>query len=530
MIGSLRLLFRVSLVFALFFATSAAALPTESTSPSVAVPQQPRFSLPAPQIDQTENSSASPLPAATVQIAAIPSSILVDTAQAFTVTIQVQAGAQPVDGASAYLNFDPAFVNVEHVSPGAAFNLGLQNTLSNPVGHIDYAAGTFSNFPSGSFTLLQVRMRALKAGDTTLEFESQLPRQTDATYGGASVFLAARGATIHIGSISSNTPSSPRQTSTPTNTSKTPTHTLTPSPTETYSATGTSTPTRTHTPTNTPAPSWTPSATPSPTIQFSIVEDDDLAIKYDKWQGMLKPKASGGGYRVSGIPSDSVTYRFKGTAITLVMLRAKNLGKFRVTIDRINKGTFDLYNEKRRFGFTLTFGNLANKRHKLTITVLGAKNPKSKGTRVAIDAFEVDGTRVQESSVPIILNKWRAVSSPHASGGTFHRSARGSVRFTFVGSSVQWVTARGPKYGQADVLIDGIRQGPRIDLYAPALEFQVPFEFGNLGTGPHTIEIRATHTRNSLAKGAGVVIDSFRVPLSNSGALVNPAVTPTLGE
>ncbi len=107
----------------------------------------------------------------------------------FSITVQVQAGAQPVDLAEVHLNFAPAILEV--VSLAIPLNTPLPIQFVAPVfdnnqGHIDYAGGTFSNFPSGTFDLLIITFRVRSEQISTLSFAFEgTPRQTVVTGDGA---------------------------------------------------------------------------------------------------------------------------------------------------------------------------------------------------------------------------------------------------------------------------------------------------------------------------------------------------------
>ena len=133
-----------------------------------------------------------------VQLVITPPIVQVSPGDVFTLTVQVQSGTQILDGASAYVNFDPALLQVEQVTPGNTFAVLVQNQYNNSAGTLDFTAGSFSNFPSGTFTLYQVRMRAEEAGMAYLTFETEQPRQSDATYGGNSVLTSTSGSTVEI--------------------------------------------------------------------------------------------------------------------------------------------------------------------------------------------------------------------------------------------------------------------------------------------------------------------------------------------
>jgi hypothetical protein len=137
----------------------------------------------------------------TVEISLLPTSSTVMAGDVFTLTIQVTAGAQLVDGVAAYVDFDPIYLQVQAITPDlSVLPMTLQNNFDNVAGQVDYAAGTFSNFPSGSFNVPQVRfvvVTAPPANGTALTFHTVVPRQTDATYVWNSVLGATHGATVN---------------------------------------------------------------------------------------------------------------------------------------------------------------------------------------------------------------------------------------------------------------------------------------------------------------------------------------------
>jgi hypothetical protein len=134
-----------------------------------------------------------------------PPSGTIGVGEVFTVTLQVTSGSQPVDGASAYLDFDPAILQVQAITPDTSrLPVTLQNSFNNTAGTVDYAAGAFSNFPSGVFAIAYVRLVAIaEAPTTTLAFHTTTPRASDITYGGSSILGALTGAsrTVLAGTI-----------------------------------------------------------------------------------------------------------------------------------------------------------------------------------------------------------------------------------------------------------------------------------------------------------------------------------------
>ena len=118
--------------------------------------------------------------------------------QRFTVALQVEAGQQPVDGAAAYVNFDPQRLQVEEVTAQGPLGVELHRWVDNAAGSIDYAAATFENFPAGTFDFATLHFRALRTGRTTLVLNHSAPRQSDLTFRGASVLAPPQVATVTL--------------------------------------------------------------------------------------------------------------------------------------------------------------------------------------------------------------------------------------------------------------------------------------------------------------------------------------------
>jgi hypothetical protein len=211
-------------------------------------------------LPQRRNAGAGASSAGTVVLAAVaPSTVGIH--ESFQVTLRVQAGTQLVDGAAASLNFDPSVLQVLSISAGSTLPVTIVSSFDNDTGTLDYAAGTFSNFPSGTFTLATVTFTAVATTtNTSLVFSTTPPRQSDTTYAGASVLGSTVPATLTVNELS--------PTATPTSTpTAAPTDTSTMAPTESATLTPTPTATPTDTPADTPTatPTDTPTATPTET-------------------------------------------------------------------------------------------------------------------------------------------------------------------------------------------------------------------------------------------------------------------------
>ncbi len=138
----------------------------------------------------------------TVGLSIQPANTTVVVGQEFTLDIVVEAGAQPVDAVDAFVDFDPALLQVLELIPGTTLPTILQSVFDNTAGQIDYAAGRpLGDGPaSGTFTLATIRFRAVAVtAGTQLTFVFDPPtRNTDVFFEGLSVLGSVTGATIVI--------------------------------------------------------------------------------------------------------------------------------------------------------------------------------------------------------------------------------------------------------------------------------------------------------------------------------------------
>jgi hypothetical protein len=144
-------------------------------------------------------------PDAIVDLVLLPASPVVMTNTSFDVTVQAQCNGQPVAGISAFLNFDPAYLEVESITPGNTFTITLQNTFDNEAGRVDYSAGKTSDFPTGTFTLATVHFmtKDMAASQTAVSFHTSTGdpplRDTRAVAsGGSTVTRNLTGANVEV--------------------------------------------------------------------------------------------------------------------------------------------------------------------------------------------------------------------------------------------------------------------------------------------------------------------------------------------
>jgi hypothetical protein len=148
------------------------------------------------------NNSASPRPAdLTVNAPAVVT--LGDEPELFQITVAVEVGTQSVDGAAAYLSFDPEVLQVVDVQLGTELNepLGPDGpTWDNTDGVISIAAGKLEGpFPDSTFELATVTLKALRpAASTSLTLIRDVNWWSDVTFNGGSILGALRPADLSV--------------------------------------------------------------------------------------------------------------------------------------------------------------------------------------------------------------------------------------------------------------------------------------------------------------------------------------------
>lgn len=244
-----------------------------------------------------------------------------------------------------------------------------------------------------------------------------------------------------------------------------------------------------------------------------IFQDSDFSIPFDGWIGFGSLNANGGAFRFSNNTNHTVTYKFNATSIKWITYKGPNQGKALVTIDGVSKGTFDLYNATSLWNQQILFSGLASAAHTIVIKVTGTKNASATDYNVVVDGF-LEGTStkvVQENSLAIQYNKWVGKKQAAASGGSYrvNGTLSANIDFHFEGTSIAFVSARGPGYGKVNIYIDDQLVRSNLDLYAPIQQWQYKVGVTGLSNGPHIIDILPTHTKNASSNGYGIVLDAF---------------------
>jgi hypothetical protein len=169
--------------------------------------------------------SSALLQATPVVLRILPAEFNVRPGETIDAVVEVETGMRSVNGAAAYLDFDPGILQVISVVPGERMETVIQNRYDNQAGRLDFAAGLLGKSTTGTFVLVRITFQAIgEASSSALHFSQTTPRQSDVAGDGYSLLEQAVDGTVVVSAPT------PTMTPTPTNTPVPPTPTSTPAP------------------------------------------------------------------------------------------------------------------------------------------------------------------------------------------------------------------------------------------------------------------------------------------------------------
>ncbi|MGI8616010.1 MAG: GH25 family lysozyme [Actinomycetota bacterium] len=253
-------------------------------------------------------------------------------------------------------------------------------------------------------------------------------------------------------------------------------------------------------------------------------EDEPGGTSYS-WSLGRRRSAIGGSYRWERRASASISYRFRGGAVTLFTVKGPRMGKARVEIDGRWVARVDGYSRRFRPDVRHRFSALGGGGHTLTITPLGKKRPTAKGRRVVVDALRWGGKLHRDPGPEAVA--WASVSDPAASEGNYVVSdapgAEATLSFSGTGLSLRAVF--GPARGRAQIWLDGGRLRT-VDLYAPTRRFVSIRVASGLKHGRHVARVIVLGTRHRASQGVAVTIDRWVVAEGSANHKDRPQARP----
>ena len=227
------------------------------------------------------------------------------------------------------------------------------------------------------------------------------------------------------------------------------------------------------------------------------------------WGSRDDPRAMGGSYRWERRVGASISLGFSGSTVTLWTVAGPTFGRARIEIDGTYRTTIDRY----RPSFAVvprTFTRSGHGAHTLQVSLVapGPSHPGAFGTGVDGIA-DVNGMRRTPAGVAA---RWGAETAASAAGGRYVVSSVAGARasFRFRGPAVTITTATGPRFGRAEIWLDGTLKR-RIDLSGATTTFGVARTVSGLTDRVHTVRVVVLGRPGKTGSGTAVAIDGWTV-------------------
>jgi hypothetical protein len=268
------------------------------------------------------------------------------------------------------------------------------------------------------------------------------------------------------------------------------------------------------------------------------VEETDPSVSYTVgWaQGDTSGTWSGGTAAVSAAPGAQATLTFTGTSVSWIGGRTPRTGIARVFVDGVFVAEVDTYSKTDEIRVPMFAATgLANASHTFTIEATGRQNAAAGAALVIVDAFDVPAatiSRLQETDpsvaytagwvqdnpvvtlIPSVthgITQGNSLRSWSAGAALVSTTPGAQVSFSFTGTAIDWIGARGNQSGIARVSLDGAFVA-EVDLYLPTEQIQAAvFTAAGLADTSHTLTIEGTGRQNALSQNALIVVDAFEV-------------------
>jgi hypothetical protein len=125
-----------------------------------------------------------------------------------------------------------------------------------------------------------------------------------------------------------------------------------------------------------------------PQKTITATQENSSAVRYSRaWNRRVTPSALGGKLRSTSTKGRSVAIRVTGTSVAWVGATGPDRGRARVYVDGKLRATVDLYARTTTLGQVVWTSELGAGSHVVRIVVLGTHSPRSRGSRVDLDAF-----------------------------------------------------------------------------------------------------------------------------------------------
>ncbi|MDQ1709871.1 MAG: hypothetical protein QOG49_1256, partial [Frankiaceae bacterium] len=150
------------------------------------------------------------------------------------------------------------------------------------------------------------------------------------------------------------------------------------------------------------------------------------------WRVVVDAKAAGGRYVSASAAGASASYRFTGSSVTWYSVTGPAQGAADVYVDGKLRDTLVDYAPTVGYRTAHTVRGLPNAPHVLRIVVRGQREPRSRGTAIAIDAVRAGAGAVNAN--PSLTMSWPRSVSAAALGGAYVSSGERGAALTITAS------------------------------------------------------------------------------------------------
>lgn len=222
----------------------------------------------------------------------------------------------------------------------------------------------------------------------------------------------------------------------------------------------------------------------------------------------------------SASASDSLSYAFRGSAVTLYVKMGPTEGKANVTVDGVTD-TIDLYAPDDLDAIVPLWSKTwaTAGLHTISISPTGTHNPKASASNVYVDGLQVlepaQAVAEDSSSSIAYTGAWtHATGVSGASNGDLSTSSAtgATASYAFTSSRARLIGRTCASCGEADVYVDGSYDA-RIDLWGDRgaqIDRTVLYDHSFPTSGTHTVRVVVDGTKNLESTGTTVSVDAFQ--------------------
>ncbi len=254
------------------------------------------------------------------------------------------------------------------------------------------------------------------------------------------------------------------------------------------------------------------------------------------WSSLINASSSGGGYRLLASPGYAELV-FEGAYLALISTTRPDYGIAEVSLDGGPAVPVDLYSRATLYQQKVwDSGVLTPGTHTLRISWTGDRNPSATNNRIALDAFDLDGSltagRIEEASTESLhfTGGWGTLpKTSYSAGAVRYLNGPGHAELVFTGTYVGWIAPTNYTYGIAEVSLDG-GAPVQVDLYSASTRYQqLVWSSGTLAYGTHTLRVSWTGDRHASSANTYVVVDAFDIQGSLNAQRLSQGPDPGVG-